>query len=255
MTPVSLVLTYFCIGVTLFEFFLHLDDNLTFAMKNLGFFVFNVVGYAATKYALKRVKIYTITSFKSWIIWLAEAGIAWILILIIQLFVGILIGGKRKISISSIEIYLFYVSAAISEENLIRGLCVTSCDMVAKAMKFNKVGKFFFITLTTSCIFTAAHYMVYSIGDTFFSQMALLAVFLAGLLLAAILLTTHNFFACLLAHILNNIQAASVTITNSILEPTELTEVISVIAFVILFMMASYIVYQIQGKFGWSGKK
>jgi len=114
--------------------------------------------------------------------------------IIITLFiVGIQILTSLKLSVSSTEKALYYVFAAIGEELFFRAFLLE----LMKKFNVNKIVSVF----VSAGLFAAIHINYY--GDL----MALLSVFLGGLLLAVFYILYRDITANILAHLINNLIA------------------------------------------------
>lgn len=227
----SRVIIILGILINLYEAIIHINDAPDFSTQNVGFLVFNVTGYVFI-ILLNRVRRKDVLTNQDWIRIGSNAALTFISIFVAQIIVAFFLEAERY-TVTNLDIFLFYISAAIAEETLFRALIITSTDLAISRLIKNKISRFFVLALTSTVIFVIGHYAV--AGD---NNLRLLDIWIGGFILSsAFILTKGDYFAVVIAHIANNLIYAGVVITNSMfsaLEVTPVNQAISIIAFMLM---------------------
>ena len=238
LIPFNKILIFMAAGLSIFEFVLHISDNTKFAMQNFGFLCFNLVGYISLK-LMRKLKDVTVKEVGGWGRMLSQFVITLVAIFAVQFIIAMLMSAKQY-SITSLEVYLFVMNAAISEEMFFRAFLIPMLELVLRPIIPDKNIRFILLVLLGATFFTVAHYLVYGT-----SQLMLLDVFLAGCIFSTMFLLTFNLFAVTMAHLVNNIIFAGVTITNTLFSIIEFStpgsEAIVIFVFVSLIFLFTYL--------------
>lgn len=270
MLAISRYIIYFYMAVTLAEFALHVSDSTAngrqFALFNLIFFMFGVP-YFILERAGKVVNVDE-DEFGGWdkIIFAGVVPTAFVLF-ISQILIGFAIQFE-KLAIEKLEIYVFYLSAAIAEETLMRVVLITLLKRVIpgpgkqqemqalqqiqhlKPGIWNEIKDAFItlwrmITIVTlnALLFMLAHLYVY--GD---QPLLLLSAFIAGVILGAAYYITENFLVNVVAHLMNNAAAASTVVQNSVLSTMQFDAISAILSIALVTVITIVLLYTAKGR-------
>jgi membrane protease YdiL (CAAX protease family) len=132
-----------------------------------------------------------------------QTAIAGALAMAVQI-VSTLIWGKFQFQVSGMDVYAFYVLAALGEEAFFRGMLVCLTYVLLKtALNLNKWTLIIICTIVSSIVFGLAHREIY--GDKLDIY---IATFLTGAIFGFMTAYNKSLIPGLLAHLLVNILAA-----------------------------------------------
>lgn len=253
MIPAARYIIYYATIITLCEFIMHVFDasewGRTFAFQNLVFCAFTMPYYILAA-AGKTVNV-TVEEAGGWYTLLSQLGTTFILLMASQFIIAFILGFEL-ISVSDVEIYLFYLSAGICEEICFRFFPITILKMVIPpiikqkpTMKQTRARPelvlYYYTPLIitvaiTAVIFMFAHSWVY--GGNF---LLMLSTFIAGVILGTSFYLTGNIFATIFAHVLNNSITAGVVVKNAAIVgnfPSQVLIIIVIFVAIIGFIVA-----------------
>lgn len=241
----SRVIIVIGILINLYEAIIHINDAPRFATQNLGFLIFNLLGYIFIL-TLKRVRRLDVLERQDWLRIGRNLALTFIAIFITQLIITYFLEAERY-AVTNLDIYLFFISAAIAEETFFRAFLITSFDLVIGERIKNRLGKFIVLSLASTVFFVVGHYVVY--GD---NNLLLLDIWIGGFILSSMFIWTKgDYFAVVMAHIFNNAIYAGVTVTNSIFSTLDVTpafQAISVIAIILIIYFSTYAISRFDRK-------
>lgn len=208
----TLSLSLMAIGISAMEIALHFDT--VFAWQNVLFLSMASIPLFAA-FVTGRLHLVSEGAFHGWTWILFSIGLATAPILVMQAIIGFLIDTSLYF-ITNVEIFLFYINAAISEELLYRvGIVALTYVIVNWVCKQNRVKKqpANMIAMILSIMISGTAFSLSHLGVYADVPLMLLSTFIGGSILAAVLVYTKNPLACIVAHVLNNAIAAGIIIS------------------------------------------
>jgi len=211
LLDITLFFIFLSITISIIEILLHYrDDDKTFMLQNAFFLSFTSTVFVL----LPKIKRVEPRDLGGWNKIALSIIICTTIVLMIQAIIGYFLKARIYL-IYDIEIYLFYINAAISEEFFYRVFIINIIFILAehvKQLRNNQQLIKIIAIFTSATIFSLSHLRVY-----FSIPLMLLSTFLGGLTLSTFYVYTRNPLVPIIAHVINNAIAAGVIITNCIL--------------------------------------